>query len=53
MLKVPFSPPDITEEEINEVVEALKSGGGSLQDQRQKNLRSRLQHLSMRRELCV
>lgn len=26
MLKVPFSPPDITEEEINEVVEALKSG---------------------------
>lgn len=26
MLKVPFSPPDITEEEIKEVVEALKSG---------------------------
>ncbi|WP_294143634.1 DegT/DnrJ/EryC1/StrS aminotransferase family protein [uncultured Clostridium sp.] len=26
MLKVPFSPPDITEEEIKEVAEALKSG---------------------------
>lgn len=26
MLKVPFSPPDITEEEIYEVVDALKSG---------------------------
>ena len=26
MLKVPFSPPDITEQEIQEVVEALKSG---------------------------
>lgn len=26
MLKVPFSPPDITEEEINEVVDSLKSG---------------------------
>ncbi len=26
MLKVPFSPPDITEEEINEVVEALEIG---------------------------
>lgn len=26
MLKVPFSPPDITEEEINEVVDALRSG---------------------------
>lgn len=25
-MKVPFSPPDITEEEINEVAEALKSG---------------------------
>ncbi|MFR6328372.1 MAG: DegT/DnrJ/EryC1/StrS family aminotransferase [Eisenbergiella sp.] len=47
MLKAPFSPPDINEEEINEVVEALKRG--SLQDQRQKNL-IRLQHLSMRRE---
>lgn len=26
MLKVPFSPPDITDEEINEVIDALKSG---------------------------
>lgn len=26
MLKVPFSPPDITEDEINEVAEALRSG---------------------------
>ena len=25
-MKIPFSPPDITEAEINEVVEALKSG---------------------------
>ena len=26
MMKIPFSPPDITEEEINEVCEALRSG---------------------------
>lgn len=25
-MKIPFSPPDITEEEINEVVDTLKSG---------------------------
>ena len=26
MRNIPFSPPDITEEEINEVVDTLKSG---------------------------
>ena len=26
MMKIPFSPPDITEEEIQEVAEALRSG---------------------------
>ena len=26
MMNIPFSPPDITEEEINEVVDTLRSG---------------------------
>ena len=26
MMNIPFSPPDITDEEINEVISALKSG---------------------------
>ena len=25
-MKIPFSPPDITEEEINEVIDTLRSG---------------------------
>jgi len=37
-MNIPFSPPDITEAEINEVAEALRSGWSQLVLE-QKNLR--------------
>ena len=39
MKKVPFSPPDITESEVNLVSEALRSQLRILRGLRQKNLR--------------
>lgn len=52
MKKIPFSPPDITEAEIKEVTDALRSGWITTgpktkkqQDRKQKNLRRKLPHI--------
>ncbi len=34
MMKIPFSPPDITDEEIDEVVDTLQSGSKRLDNDR-------------------
>ena len=49
-MNIPFSPPDISEREIESVVETLRSGQ---QDRRQRNLKSKLRHMWGRSVLSV
>ena len=51
-MNIPFSPPDITEREIESVVETLRSGWIK-RGQRQKNLKDKLQHMQERTEPYV
>ncbi len=52
MRNIPFSPPDITELEIQEVCEALRSGWITT-GPRTKQLEKELQSTAMRRSWCA
>ena len=49
---IPFSPPDITEDEINEVIDTLKSGWITT-GPKTKELERRLQNLLQHLKQCV